>query len=81
MPAIEVFLFAGAAAEYGAEEATAEGGTVAEALEDLLRDAPERARTVVGRSSVLLNGAACRDHARTLDEGDRLDVLPPFAGG
>lgn len=81
MPVVPVRLFAGAAAEYGADAATAEGATVAEAVADLCAGASERAATVIGRSSLLVNAVACRDTAQVLHEGDRIDVLPPFAGG
>ncbi|WP_114855512.1 MoaD/ThiS family protein [Brachybacterium sp. YJGR34] len=80
-PAIAVRLFAGAAAEYGADAATVHGATVGEALADLRRDAPPDARRVIDRSSLLLNAVVCTDHDQELVDGDRLDVLPPFAGG
>lgn len=81
IPAITVQLFAGAAAEYGAESTTVHGATLQEALEDLLAAASPQAAQVVGRSSFLVNAVACTDRDRALAEGDRLDVLPPFAGG
>lgn len=81
IPAITVQLFAGAAAEYGAESTTVHGATLQEALEDLLAAASPQAAQVVSRSSFLVNAVACTDRDRALSEGDRLDVLPPFAGG
>ena len=81
IPAITVQLFAGAAAEYGAESTTVHGATLQDALEDLLATASPQAAQVVGRSSFLVNAVACTDRDRALAEGDRLDVLPPFAGG
>lgn len=81
MPVVPVRLFAAAAAEYGADDATAQGTTVAEALADLCTGASARAVTVIGRSSLLVNAVACRDPEQELHEGDRIDVLPPFAGG
>ena len=57
------------------------GSTVQDVLTALTGSASPRARTVIERSSLLLNGSACRDHTRSLAPGDRLDVLPPFAGG
>ncbi|GAA1484305.1 MoaD/ThiS family protein [Brachybacterium fresconis] len=80
-PAIAVQLFAGAAAEYGAESTTVHGATLQDALDDLLSTASPQAAQVIGRSSFLVGGVACTDHDRALAEGDRLDVLPPFAGG
>lgn len=80
-PAIAVQLFAGAAAEYGADTTTVHGATLQEALEDLLSAASPQAARVIGRSSFLVNAIACTDRGRELAEGDRLDVLPPFAGG
>jgi molybdopterin converting factor small subunit len=36
---------------------------------------------VFARCSFIVNGVATTDRARVLDDGDSLDVLPPFAGG
>ncbi|MGO2536079.1 MoaD/ThiS family protein [Brachybacterium tyrofermentans] len=80
-PTLTVRLFAGAAAEYGADVATVQGGSVREALADLLRSASSDAARVVDRSSILVNAVACTDRDQELRDGDRLDVLPPFAGG
>ena len=81
LPAITVRLFAGAAAEFGADAATVHGATLRDALADLLETASPDAARVIGRSSLLVNAVACTDLDRALAEGDRLDVLPPFAGG
>lgn len=80
-PRIAVRLFAGAAAEYGADAATVQAATLQEAIDALLVGASPSAARVIDRSSFLLNSVACTDRARDLAEGDRLDVLPPFAGG
>lgn len=80
-PTIAVRLFAGAAAEYGADTATVAAGTLAELVEALCADAPERAARVIARSSLLVNAVARTDPAHVLADGDRVDVLPPFAGG
>ncbi|MGO3477291.1 MAG: MoaD/ThiS family protein [Brachybacterium tyrofermentans] len=80
-PTLTVRLFAGAAAEYGADVATVQGSSVREALADLLRSASSDAARVVDRSSILVNAVACTDRDQELRDGDRLDVLPPFAGG
>lgn len=80
-PAIEVRLFAAAAAEYGSDRASLRATTVGAAIQRLQEGASAEARQVIGRSSVLLNSIACTDLDRELTDGDRLDVLPPFAGG
>lgn len=80
-PRIAVRLFAGAAAEYGADAVTVEAHTLQGALDALGAGASAAARQVIGRSSFLLNAVACTDPEQRLAEGDRLDVLPPFAGG
>ncbi len=80
-PAIAVHLFAGAAAALGADTATVHGATLRQALDELLRGASEEAARVVDRSSFLVNAMACTDRDRALADGDRVDVLPPFAGG
>ncbi|MFC7374097.1 MoaD/ThiS family protein [Brachybacterium sp. GCM10030267] len=81
LPTITVRLFAGAAAEYGADTASAHGSSVQDAIDDLLSTATPQAARVIGRSSFLVNAVACTDRSRPLTDGDRLDVLPPFAGG
>ena len=37
--------------------------------------------TVLTRCSFLLNGVSTQARDRVLEQGDELDVLPPFAGG
>ena len=78
---ITVRLFAGAAAEYGSDTALVRGSTVAEAIADLTSGASPQAATAIERSSLLVNAVSCTDHSRALKDGDRIDVLPPFAGG
>lgn len=78
---VAVRLFAGAAAAYGSDTATVHGATVAEAIRDLTTGASAEATTAIERSSLLVNAVACTDHSRVLADGDRMDVLPPFAGG
>lgn len=80
-PTLTVRLFAGAAAEYGADATTVRGRSVHEALADLLRGASADAARVIDRSSLLVNAVACTDRDQELRDGDRIDVLPPFAGG
>lgn len=80
-PRLRVHLFAAAAAALDADEREIEAGTVAQALEVLCADTSEEARRIVARSSILVNAVACTDHDQQLADGDRLDVLPPFAGG
>ncbi|GMA28595.1 thiamine biosynthesis protein ThiS [Arenivirga flava] len=41
---------------------------------------PEGGR-ILGRCSFLVNGRSTTDRAHPLADGDRVDVLPPFAGG
>lgn len=80
-PLVEVRLFAAAAAALGTDRAEAPGRTVAEVLDALGERTDDDGRRVLARSSVLLNAVACSDRGRRLSAGDRLDVLPPFAGG
>ncbi|MGP5055730.1 MoaD/ThiS family protein [Brachybacterium paraconglomeratum] len=80
-PEIAVRLFAGAAAEFGADAATVRARTVGELVQALTAGASPEAARVIGRSSLLVDGVACTDHGRALAPGTRVDVLPPFAGG
>ena len=78
---VTVRLFAGAAAAYGSDTAVVHGATVADAIADLASGASPQAATAIERSSLLVNAVSCTDHSRALVDGDRIDVLPPFAGG
>lgn len=80
-PEVAVRLFAGAAAEFGADGATVRARTVGELVKALTAGATPEAARVIGRSSLLVDGVACTDHDRALTAGCRVDVLPPFAGG
>lgn len=80
-PLVEVRLFAAASAALGTDRAEAPGHTIAEVLNALGERTDDAGRRVLARSSVLLNAVACSDRDRRLSAGDRLDVLPPFAGG
>ena len=80
-PLISVRLFAGAAAAFGADDTRVRARTLADAIAALQEDASAEAVRVIDRSSFLLNAVACTDRERVLADGDRLDVLPPFAGG
>lgn len=80
-PEIAVRLFAGAAAEFGADAATVRARTVRDLVQALTVGASPEAARVIGRSSLLVDGVACTDHRRALAPGTRVDVLPPFAGG
>ncbi|ATG52725.1 molybdopterin synthase sulfur carrier subunit [Brachybacterium vulturis] len=80
-PHIAARLFAGAAAEYGADAVSLQASTLGEAIDALQAGASDSAARVIGRSSFLLNAVAGSGREQRLSEGDRLDVLPPFAGG
>ncbi|ONI61544.1 hypothetical protein ALI44B_14180 [Leifsonia sp. ALI-44-B] len=53
----------------------------APAATSISTDAVTHAEAVFRRCSFLVNGVAVTDHARTLAADDRIDVMPPFAGG
>jgi molybdopterin synthase sulfur carrier subunit len=80
-PTIAVRLFAGAAAEYGADATTVHARTLQELVDALTAGASERAAQVIARSSFLVDGVARTDRGHELEDGARVDVLPPFAGG
>jgi len=75
--------FAAAQAAADAESETLRlysGATVADLVETLAtRDA--RLATVLRRCSYLCDGIAVRDETKALQDGDTIDVLPPFSGG
>jgi molybdopterin converting factor small subunit len=53
----------------------------APAATSISTDAVTHAEAVFRRCSFLVNGVAVTGHARTLAADDRIDVMPPFAGG
>ena len=73
--------FAGAAEAAGTESEQVHAST----LGDLRRLIVERhgvaLERVLGRCSLLINGARTEDAGAALADGDTVDVLPPFAGG
>ncbi|WP_241990288.1 MULTISPECIES: MoaD/ThiS family protein [Cryobacterium] len=77
---VQVRYYAAAKAATGVAEETRDlpaGATIGAFLTDLGGSSP----AVFARCSFIVNGTATTDRARVLNEGDRLDVLPPFAGG
>uniref|UniRef100_UPI0035BC962A MoaD/ThiS family protein n=1 Tax=Agreia sp. TaxID=1872416 RepID=UPI0035BC962A len=57
--------------------AIAESQTIGALLDEL----GENRRAVFARCSFILNEVTTTDRDIVLRDGDRLDVLPPFAGG
>lgn len=92
---VQVHLFAAASAAIGQEVVTVDGApgqTIRQCLDALVRQYPAAgtvgttaagadARRVLASCSYLVNGVATRESDTVLGDGDRLDVLPPFAGG
>lgn len=79
MAEVLVRYFAAAAEAAGTEEETLNASTVGE-LRTVLADAyGEPMKRVLASGSFLVDGVVSQDDARAL--GERVDVLPPFAGG
>lgn len=81
MPTIRVRFFAAAREAFGTKESSAKAGTIDELVTVLTTDASPEATTVLSRSSFLVNAIAATDRSARLNDGDTVDVLPPFAGG
>ena len=77
---VEVHLFAAARSAAGAPCLTVPAGALPEVLGHLVRQAPRLAE-VLPRCSFLRDGLALTSDDAVLVPGQRLDVLPPFAGG
>ena len=80
---VTVRFFAAARAAAGAESDSLTldpGATVAELVSELCCRSDELAR-VLQQCSFLCDGVAVRNRAITLQSGQIVDVLPPFAGG
>lgn len=79
---VTVRYFAAAAEAAGREEETlavAEGATLGALKEQLIEKYGDLMRRVVESGSFLINGVVRKDDAYSVSE--RVDVLPPFAGG
>ena len=71
---VELRFFAAARDAVGASVLSAPAGTLQSVLSAF--DSP-----VIARCSFLINGVATTDPSASVNDGDRVDVLPPFAGG
>jgi len=71
---VELRFFAAARDAVGASELSVPSGTLQSVLSAF--DSP-----VIARCSFLVNGVATTDQSASVTDGDRVDVLPPFAGG
>ena len=80
---VTVRFFAAARSAAGAESdllKLSPGATVSDVVSELCCRSDELAR-VLQRCSFLCDGVAVRNRAITLQTGQIVDVLPPFAGG
>lgn len=80
---LQVRYYAGAAAAAGVEEEPVEvaaGSSVAD-LRALLAERRPALTGALAVSTLLLDGTPASDPATGLDGVQRVDVLPPFAGG
>ena len=80
LPAIEVHLFAAARSAAEADVLVIEARNVHDVLAVLAARGAALAE-VLKRCSLLVNGSALHGDDYALAQGDRIDVLPPFAGG
>jgi molybdopterin synthase sulfur carrier subunit len=82
MPHVHVHLFAAARAAIGASELSVEADTLGN-LCDVLTSAHPDFSKVRQQCSYLVNEVASHGNPYSveLQPGDRVDVLPPFAGG
>jgi molybdopterin synthase sulfur carrier subunit len=78
----QVHLFAAARAAVGAQEVSIPAGSLLGVLDRLVADYPEFA-AVRPRCSYLIDGVAVHGDLAEIqvEDGARVDVLPPFAGG
>jgi sulfur-carrier protein len=76
---VRFFAAARAAAGTPTEDQPAE--SVADLLTCLTSRHGDGLARVLARSSVLVDGVVCHDHAEPLAAGATVDILPPFAGG
>ncbi len=86
MPTVTIRYWAAAKEAAGIAEESVDADTLRDALDTAIaaRGADSRLASVITRSSFLVNadpvGRAAKESIM-LDEGDVIEVLPPFAGG
>ena len=86
MPTVTIRYWAAAKEAAGIAEESVNADTLRDALDTAIaaRGADNRLASVITRSSFLVNadpvGRAAKESIM-LDEGDMIEVLPPFAGG
>lgn len=86
MPTVTIRYWAAAKEAAGIAEESVNADTLRDALDTAIaaRGADSRLASVITRSSFLVNadpvGRAAKESIM-LDEGDVIEVLPPFAGG
>ena len=80
---VELRFFASARAAMGTNDITVDlaGDSTIESVLGELTAPDDRLSAVLARCSFLVNGIATADRDHSLTDGDRVDVLPPFAGG
>ena len=78
---VEVHLWAAARDAAGTDVIHVPAGTMREVLDAAVAATPPRFADVLARCSLLLDSVAVHDDAVAVAPGQRVDVLPPFAGG
>jgi len=78
---VRYFAAARAAAGSDSERLTVRSGASVGELVDGLGGRSQELARVLSRCSFLCDGVAVRDGAQSLQAGNTIDVLPPFAGG
>ena len=73
--------FAGAAEAAGTEIEEVDASTLGDLRLLIVERHGVALEGVLGRCSLLINGARTEDAGAALADGDTVDVLPPFAGG
>ncbi len=78
---VRVRLFAALREAAGVAEVQVPAGQLGMVLGEVQSRFGDRFATVLGWSSVLLDGERCSDPATPVPDGAELALLPPFSGG
>ena len=78
---VEVHVWAAARDAAGTDVIRVPAGTLRDVLAAAVAATPPRFADVLERCSLLLDSVAVHDDAVAVAPGQRVDVLPPFAGG
>lgn len=81
MAVVQVRYYGGAAAAAGTATESVTATDLTQLLRAIAAGHAGRLDRVLAVASVLVDGVVARDSTQALHDGQKVDILPPFAGG